>query len=244
VSVHGVPDEDYASAGRALRLSGLPVVACGPGVAAALAQHGIRVHATVVNGISPAPAPADRTAVASELGLPGGLPLLVAPGRLVEQKNHELALEAIERVPGAALAVLGEGPLRPELEERASRDGLAGRVALPGVRSDAREIMGAADAVVLPSRWEGLPLVALEALAAGRPIVATSVRGLRELLDDERTALLVPEDPEALADAIRRVLADDALARALGEAGLQEAARYTEDAMVEAYQRLYEEVAR
>ncbi|MGZ8694213.1 MAG: glycosyltransferase, partial [Gaiellaceae bacterium] len=236
VSVHGVPEDDYAGAARLLRVSGLPVVACGPGVAAALGEHGIRVRATVVNGVAPAPAPADRAAVEAELGLPADARLLVAPGRLVPQKNHELALAALEHVPGAALAVLGEGALRPDLERHAGRDGLAGRVALPGVRRDARAIMGAADAIVLPSRWEGLPLVALEALAAGRPVIATEVRGLRELLDDGRTALLVPpDDPEALAAAIRRVLEDGALARSLGEAGLQEAGRYTEDAMVEAY---------
>ncbi len=243
VSVHGVPEDDYAAAARVLRIAGLPVVACGPGVARALGEHGVRVRATVVNGVAPAPPAADRAAVARELELPAEAPLLVAPGRLVEQKNHELALEALERVPGAALAILGEGPLRTGLEEHARRNGLAGRVALPGVRRDARAIMGAADAIVLPSRWEGLPLVALEALAAGRPIVATSVRGLRELLDDERTALLVPEDAEALAAAIRRVLEHPDLARSLGDAGLQEAGRYSEDAMVDAYRRLYEEVA-
>ena len=245
VSVHGVPEDDYAAAARVLRIAGLPVVACGPGVAAALGEHGVRVRATIVNGVAPPPPAADRGAVARELGLPEDAPLLVSTGRLVEQKNHELALEALEQVPGAALAVLGEGPLRRDLQAHASRDGLAGRVSLPGVRRDARALMGAADAIVLPSRWEGLPLVALEALAAGRPIVATAVRGLRELLDDGRTALLVPpENPEALAAAIRRVLDDAELARLLGQAGLQEAGRYTEDAMVEAYQRLYEEVAR
>jgi glycosyltransferase involved in cell wall biosynthesis len=244
VSIHGVPEDDYASAARVLRIAGLPVVACGPGVAAALGEHGIRVRGTVVNGVSPAPPAADRGAVARELGLPEDAPLLVSTGRLVEQKNHALALEALEQVPGAALAVLGEGALRAQLEQQSARNGLAGRVALPGVRRDARAIMGAADAIVLPSRWEGLPLVALEALAAGRPIVATSVRGLRELLVDERTALVVDEDPDAIAAAIRRVLEEPDLARSLGDAGLQEAARYSEDAMVDAYQRLYEEVAR
>jgi glycosyltransferase involved in cell wall biosynthesis len=243
VSVHGVPEDDYATAARVLRIAGLPVVACGPGVEAALKHHGVRVRATIVNGVSPAPPPSDRAAVMRELGLPADAPLLVSTGRLVEQKDHELALEALERVPGAALAVLGEGHLRSRLEEHASDDGLSGRVALPGVRRGAREIMGAADAIVLPSRWEGLPLVALEALAAGRPIVATEVRGLRELLENERTALLVDEDADALAAAIRRVLDDPALARSLGEAGLQEASRYSEDAMVDGYRRLYEEIA-
>ncbi len=122
---------------------------------------------------------------------------------------------------------------------------LDGRVVFTGTRRDARAITGAADVVVIPSESEGLPLAALEALAGGRPIVATAVRGLRDLLNDGRTALLVPPgDAEALAAAVRRVLDDPELARSLGEAGLQEASRYTENGMVASYLSLYAEVAR
>jgi glycosyltransferase involved in cell wall biosynthesis len=237
VSVHGVPDEDYEHAARALRYSGLPVIACGPGIADGLAEAGLAVHATVPNGVGPAPAPADRAA----LGVDG--PLLVTVGRLTAAKNQALAVRALADVPDATLLVVGDGPERRALEAAALP--LDGRVVFTGTRRDARAITGAADVVVIPSESEGLPLAALEALAAGRPIVATAVRGLRDLLDDGRTALLVPpRDPEALAAAVRRVLDDPALARSLGEAALQEASRYTENGMVAAYLSLYAEVAR
>jgi glycosyltransferase involved in cell wall biosynthesis len=239
VSVHGVPDEDYAHAARALGFAGLPVVACGPGIATGLAEAGRPARETVPNGVGPAPAPADR----ASLGIAG--PLLVTVGRLTPAKNQALAVRGLAEVPGATLLVVGDGPERPAVEAAAHAAGVAGRVVFTGARADARALTGAADVVVIPSRSEGLPLAALEALAAGRPIVATAVRGLRDLLEDGRTALLVPPgDEAALAAAVRRLLADGDLARALGEAGLQEASRYTEDAMVAAYLRLYGEVAR
>lgn len=237
VSVHGVPDEDYEHAARALAYSGLPVIACGPGIADGLAEAGLAVHATVPNGVGPAPAAADR----ATLGVEGRL--LVTVGRLTAAKNQALAVRALADVPDATLLVVGDGPERAAVEAAARP--LEGRVVFTGTRSDARAITGAADVVVIPSASEGLPLAALEALAAGRPIVATAVRGLRDLLEDGRTALLVPPgDAEALAAAVRRVLDDVALARSLGEAGLQESSRYTENGMVEAYFRLYAEVAR
>ena len=144
-------------------------------------------------------------------------------------------------MPGAALAILGEGPLQAELEQQAKALGVADRVVLAGLRGDARAIMGAADAVVVSSVGEGLPLVALEALASRTPVVATSVRGIRELLTDGRDSLLVPDgDAEALAAALRRVLDDDELAARLAEAGTALVAPYTETRMVEAYLETYE----
>jgi glycosyltransferase involved in cell wall biosynthesis len=242
-SVHGVADEDYRAAARVLRLGGLPVIACGPAVAAGLGEQGLDVVATIPNGVPPAPAPADRAALERELGLRPGARLLVTVGRLTTGKNQALAVRALAAVPNATLVVAGDGPARHEVEAAARSAGVEDRVVLAGTRPDAWALVGAADAVVIPSRSEGMPLAALEALAAGRPLVATAVRGLRELLVDGRTAILVPpDDPDALAAGIRRVLDDAALARSLGELGLQEAARYTEDAMVEAYLRMYAEI--
>jgi glycosyltransferase involved in cell wall biosynthesis len=243
VSFHGVPDEDYGAAARLLRLAGLPVVACGPGVATGLEQHGLRVHTTIVNGISPPPPPADRQALERELKLPPGFPLVVSAGRLVPQKNHLLAIGALARVPGVALAVLGEGPLREELAGAAVELGVADRVVFPGLRPDARAVIAAADAVVIPSLWEGLPLVALESLAAGTPVVATAVRGLRELLVHEQTALLTPPgDEQALADALGRLLADSALGERLATAGRNASEEYTEEAMLARYLDFYEQL--
>lgn len=239
VNLQGGPEEDWPAAVRLVRLSGLAPVACGPGVAAAMEEHGLAPAATVPNAVGPAPAPADR----SELGAPDGTPVVLAVGRLVEQKHHALAIRALTELPDAVLAIAGDGPLRPELEREAAQAGVAERVRLLGVRSDARALMGAADVVVLPSRWEGLPLSALEALASGTPLVATDVRGLRELLTNEENALLVPEDPRALADALGRVLDDPSLAARLAAAGKQVEGAGSDDLLVERFLELYEKLA-
>lgn len=244
-SFHGVPDEDYVPAVRVLRLAGLPVIACGPGVAAALSEHGLAPEATVVNGIPPAPAAADRAAALAEWGLSPDRPLAIAVGRLTEQKGHATAVDALALVPDLSLVVVGEGPLHADLWTRAERLGVGDRFVLAGARADARALLAAADVALLPSRWEGHPLVALEAMAAGVPLVAASVRGIRELLTPGRDALLVPPgDPGALAGAVGRILADAALRIHLRAGAADLAARHTETAMVASFLALYGKLAR
>jgi glycosyltransferase involved in cell wall biosynthesis len=240
VSVHGVPDEDYRTAARILRLAGLRVVACGPGVAAALAERRLRVEATIVNGISPAPQAADRDALVACWGLDPSRAIVLAVGRLVHVKNHALAVRALADVPDASLVLVGGGPLADELRHKAEQAGVADRVVLAGLREDARALIGAADAVVLPSRSEGLPLAALETLAAGTPLVATDVRGVRELVADGAALLVPPDDAEALAQALRRVLTDVDVRARLAAKGRAVAARYTEDDMCRRYLDLYQ----
>ena len=167
--------------------------------------------------------------------------LIVAGGRLMPQKRHDLAIGAMVRLPDAALVIVGDGTLRPNLERQIEELGLSGRVRLMGARTDARAILGAADVVVQPSDWEGLPLVVLEAMSAARPVVATRVRGLRELIRDGVDGLLVPSgDADALATAIATILTDHNLACRLGGAA---AARFehefSEAAMVSAYRSLW-----
>jgi hypothetical protein len=229
VNLQGVAEDDWPATVRLVRLSRLAPVACGPGVAAALEEQGLTPFATVPNAVGPAPPPGERVAS------------VVAVGRLVEQKNHELAIRAIAQVPGATLAIVGDGPLRPELERLAAE--LGASVIFTGVRRDARALMGAADVIVMPSRWEGLPLTALEALASGTPLVATNVRGLRELLADGENALLVPEEPEALAAAIRRLLEDRDLAARLSDAGRQVEGAGSDEALVAGFLSVYERLA-
>ncbi len=243
-SIHGVPDSDYRAASRLLRLAGLHVVACGPAVAAGLRGAGLEPAETIPNGVGPAPAAADRAALERELGVPAGKALLVSVGRLNPPKDPVLAVRALAGVPDATLLLVGDGPLRGDVEAMARETGVADRVVLAGARADARALLGAADVAVLASASEGLPLAALEAMAAGTPLAATAVRGVRELLDDGETALLVPAgDADALAGAVRRLLEDAELRGALAARGLEEAARHTEDAMVEAYGRTYRRLA-
>ncbi|TME46639.1 MAG: glycosyltransferase, partial [Chloroflexi bacterium] len=194
VTLHGVRPADDIATSRLLRWTGLPVVACG------------------------AP-PAAVAALRREWGLASGLRLIVAAGRLVPQKRHDLAVSAIAHVPGAALVILGDGPLRHALERQIEELRLSGRVRLVGAHSDARAILGAADVVLQPSDWEGLPLVVLEAMSAARPVVATRVRGLRELVRDGIDGLLVPPgDARGLATAVATILTDNNLACRLGSA--------------------------
>jgi glycosyltransferase involved in cell wall biosynthesis len=236
VTVHGVPDADYPAAARVLRLGGLPVVACGDAVASALAEERVNVAATIPNAVPPAPRPAARRAIADELGIPDSAPLVITVGRLAPVKNQTLAIRALADVPSARLLVVGDGPLRDELEQAAADAGITDRVTFAGMRSDARALMGAADVAVISSEGEGLPLVVLEALAGGTPLVATAGRGLRELLTDGETARLVPPGNEqALAQAIRDVIDDPELRRRLVAGGRALAAEHDEAEMVASY---------
>jgi glycosyltransferase involved in cell wall biosynthesis/GT2 family glycosyltransferase len=170
--------------------------------------------------------------------------LLVMLAQLRPQKRHEILLEALTTLPEDVTAVLaGDGPERPRIEARVAELGLGSRVHLAGFVEDVRALLDGADIVVLPSRFEGLPLALLEAMAVGRPIVATDVPGTRELVTDGQTGLLVrPDDPDQLANAIRRLLDDPDLARRLGEAGREQVTeRFGLDQMVASVGTVYRE---
>lgn len=168
-----------------------------------------------------APAPLD---LAEVFGLPRGAPVLVAAGRLSPEKGHCHLVEAMARLkdhdPPVTLVILGSGRETERLRERITAAGLVGRVVLGGFRADVLRCIAGADLIVNPSLSEGLPNVVLEALALGRPVVATDVGGVRELITAGQTGWLVPPaDPGALAGAITEALDDAPRARALAEAG-------------------------
>ena len=139
----------------------------------------------------------------------------------------------------------GDRDYAAELRRQAERLGIAGRVTLTGFLRDVERIIRGLDILVLPSRFgEGMPMVLLEAMGAGLPVVATPVEGIAELVDDGRNGLLVPpEDVEALANAIRRVLEDPALAERLGSAARELVTqRYSANGMARAIEAVYEEL--
>lgn len=140
------------------------------------------------------------------------------------EKDHATFLRAArlvaERVPQAKFLIVGEGPMRPEIERLIGRYGLGDRVVLTGARSDVPELLRAMDVFVLSSfSVECFPIALLEAMAAGRPAVCTAVGGVPEILEEPETGFLVPpHDPEALADRLVQILSDPVLAQQMGRA--------------------------
>ena len=181
-------------------------------------------------------------AVRAELGIAPARRLIVMAGRMTPQKGWDVLLEAAARL-GVVRAdltwlLVGDGPLQGALARRATELGVAAR--FTGARSDIADVLGAADVVVLASRSEGLPFTLLEAMALGKPVVATRVGGVPEVVEDGRSGRLVPrDDPAALASAVASVVdAPDALAMgARGRARVE--ASFTLDGMIRAVERLY-----
>jgi glycosyltransferase involved in cell wall biosynthesis len=170
-----------------------------------------------------------------------GEPIVLTVARLVEQKGLGVLLDAAAHVP-ARFVVVGDGPERAGLVEHATAAGIADRVSFLGHRTDVRDLLDAADVFVLPSLYEGTPLAVLEAMAAGKAIVATAIAGTDELVADGESALLVPpRDAGALAGAIRRLLDDPALRARLGETARRQAeAEFGAGAVARRVAALYE----
>ncbi len=187
-------------------------------------SHGVVAATTVVpNGVDLAQlrpgGPADRASARTSLGLPEG-PTVVCVGRLAPQKGQTDLLAAWPQVralvPGARLVLVGDGPDRAELEGRAGE--LAG-VSLVGTRPDVASWLTASDVVAVPSRWEGMALVPLEAMATARSVVATDVTGVADSVPVSAGAVVPAGSPAALADALALRLLDPARATAEGLAG-------------------------
>lgn len=164
--------------------------------------------------------------------------------RLVKVKGQEILLEAAARLagrhPSLRILLAGDGEERGALEERARRDDLRGRVIFTGHLDDPRPALAAMDLFVLPSHNEGQGRAAVEAMAAGLPVVASSVGGLPEVLDRGAAGMLVaPEDPDALASALDHLLTHPEEAHLLAEAGRRRASRYGIETMIDGLDALY-----
>ncbi len=161
-----------------------------------------------------------------ELGVPDDAFLFACVAKFHEQKGHRILIDALASMPETGppvhVALLGTGPLRAEIEERARARGVEQRLHLLGTRADIPNVLRCADASVLPSLWEGLPMALLEAMASRLPVVATSVSGTRQVLTDGTHGLLVePGDASALGSAMARLVNDPALRDRLADGGLE-----------------------
>ncbi len=194
-------------------------------------------------------------ALRSELGIARDAPLIGCVGQIALRKGQDLFLEAAVRLAGrvadARFVIAGARYSRKEesveyeagLKSRAARPPLAGRVHFLGYRTDAPSVISALDVLVVPSRQEPLSRVLIEALALGVPSVATDVGGTREIIEDQRTGLLVrPEDPAALAAAALRLLTSPDLRTSIRQEGPRRARDFSPERQVKAIQSLYARV--
>lgn len=193
--------------------------------------------AVIPNGVDPAAFGGRRP--------PARIRTIVTVANLRPEKNHETLIAAagtlLREYPDLRFQFVGGGPQRAELEALVRAKGLTHAIEFLGHREDVPALLAAADAYVLPSRSEAFPNGAIEAMAAGLPVVASAVGGLLDLIEDGDTGLLVsPGEPDAFAAALRRLVADPAAAGALGQRARQAVLqRFPFDRMIAAFEDLY-----
>lgn len=197
--------------------------------------------------LPPEPSGHDRGQARAVLGWESDHVGLVAVGRLAKQKDPPTLIGAFARVaalrPGARLALIGDGDLRPDVEALVARHGLGRQVQLLGIRSDVVDLLAGADAFVSSSLWEGLPRTVLEAIAVGVPVVATDVGGIRDVIEPDRTGLLVPSgDPSALAAALVEVIDQPQEARSRAVNARSALDEFDEARMAERTMTVYDQV--
>ncbi|MBA2302409.1 MAG: glycosyltransferase family 4 protein, partial [Acidobacteria bacterium] len=178
------------------------------------------------------------------LGVPGDAFAIGTVTRLMPSKGNQYLVEAapavLEALPSARIHIVGEGELQPELEAQARSLGLGDRLVFSGFRRDVAQVLAALDLVVFPSLWEGTPLTVLEALAMGKPIVATDADGLQDVLTPGTDAVMVPRrDSQALANAIIRLAQDPAECARLGANARRTGNAYDIDLFVHKMEQLY-----
>jgi len=223
-------------------------VAISGAVAAALAAGGVdpkRVRVVYsgvpVDGVPRADDPEARRAARNRLGIAEDAFTAGVVGALTREKGQETAIEAIASLPaGTRLVLVGDGPERDALAERARSLGAADRVMFAGFREDAAGLWPAFDVALAPSRHEGLGTAVLEAMAAGVPVVAAAIDAFREVLDDGAAGVLFdPGDAAGLARAAASVRGNGEMRHRVIGAGLERVKRYSIDNMVRGTESVY-----
>ncbi len=201
---------------------------------------------TIANGVDVERFEHVRQADRSIFGIPADAGLVLSVGRLDPQKGWLFLLDALSQLVARGhnlyWLLVGEGRQADAIERRAAELNIAGRVKLVGRRSDVPELLKAADCFVLPSLWEGMPNVVLEAMAAGLPVVATRVEGSKELVIDGQTGFLAtPRSAHDLACGIATLLTHPETARQMGQAGHDLVkSQYSWEKMASQYEALYQ----
>lgn len=194
-------------------------------------EHGLREAGIDERKLSCVPSAVDSTLfcqrdcedtwLREEFGVSPGEPILAVVAQLIRRKGHEFVIRAmqgiVQRFPSATMLLLGRGPLEDSLRKQIAQAGLAERVQLVGFRDDLHRVLACVDVLVHPALAEGLGVALLQAASAGVAIVASDAGGIPEIVEHERTGLLVARgDSEALAQAVCRLLADSELRASLG----------------------------
>jgi glycosyltransferase involved in cell wall biosynthesis len=206
------------------------------------------VH-VVIHGIDPAGwqrGPDVRSATRAELGFAADDLVVGTVGNLTLKKDHRTLLAAFAQLVGAEgrarLVLVGAGPLEDALRTYAAQLGVSDQMVFAGSRGDVPDLLSAFDVFALSSRYEGLPIALIEAMAAGLPVVATDVGGVAEVVDDGRNGYLVEEgDPSALATRLAKLLADPLLRQRLGADAAARAADFTMGPAVVRTMEIYDE---
>lgn len=172
-----------------------------------------------------------------------GDPSLIHVGRFDIPKNHKGLLQAFARVlleyPNCKLHLVGDGDLRPEIEQLVAQLQLNESVIFHGMQSDVHPYLQRADVFVLPSSYEGMPMTIIEAMGTGLPIVASAVGGIPDMIRDGQSSLLVQPEPEEIANAILMMLRDASLREKLGRTAREDSVRFSAEYMAREYCKVY-----
>lgn len=251
-SFHGLPTR-LSSRDRYLMRAGARMTDAVAAVSAPLADYAMQELGmpsakirVIPNGVDVARFPLNRAgALRPRLGLGAETLLVGLVARFDPVKDHATMLRAFAtvaaRVPAAHLVLVGDGELRTAIQAQVDQLGLQGRVHLLGIQRDMPSLLPELDLVTLSSRAEGLPMALLEAMAAGRCIVATAVGAIPELLSDQAGVTVPPGDHDTMAGAVLRLLNDAGMRAQVGTRARERvAARYGMDTMVSAFEAMYE----
>jgi len=205
---------------------------------------------TIYYGLEPPGLEEEGKTVREEFHLDPDTPLLVDVGRLIPVKAHDTLIQALVRVvpsfPNIRLFIVGDGVLKKDLKDLARKLGLEEHVLFTGYRKDVPRFMKVADLFVFPTLGEGFGLVLLEAMAFRKPVVATKVMSVPEIVENGKSGLLVsPRDPEELAEAILQLLKDKKKAKFFGERGFEIlSSKFSIEKMVGETERIYDRLLR